>query len=129
MATDATKSQVVWFDVPVMDLDRAVRFYSAVLGCKVAKQEAAPGMFLGVLPHEGQAIGGCLVVARDNSPSDHGVLVYLNCDGRLNEAVDAVALHGGSVLEGVHAIGPYGSRAIVKDSEGNRVALHSREAS
>ena len=126
MATEATNSQVVWFDVPVQDLDRAIRFYSAVRGCEVAKQEAAPGMFVGVLPHEGQAIGGCLVVPRDNSPSDHGVLVYLNCDGRLNDAVAAVAPHGGMVLEPVHSIGPYGSRSIVKDSEGNRVALHSR---
>jgi predicted enzyme related to lactoylglutathione lyase len=126
MATESTKSQVVWFDVPVKDLDRAIRFYSAVLGCRIEKEEAAPGMFLGVLPHEGEAIGGCLVIPRDNSPSDHGVLVYLNCDGRLNEAVEAVGAHGGIVLEAVHSIGPYGSRAVVKDSEGNRVALHSR---
>lgn len=126
MATEATKSQVVWFDIPVRDLDRAIRFYSAVLGCEIAKQEAGPGMFVGVLPHEGQAIGGCLVVPRDNAPSDRGVLIYLNCDGRLQEAASAVETHGGTVLEPVHSIGPYGSRAVVKDSEGNRVALHSR---
>jgi uncharacterized protein len=125
MATEPIESQVVWFDIPVADLDRAIRFYSAVLGCKVEKQEAAPGMFLGVLPHEGQAVGGCLVVPRDNSPSDHGVLIYLNCDRRLDEAVAAVEAQGGTVLESAHSIGPYGSRAIILDSEGNRVALHS----
>lgn len=125
MAAEPTQSQIVWFDIPVVDLDRAIRFYSAVLGCDVSRQEAGTGVAVGVLPHEGQAIGGCLVVPRDNAPSDRGVLIYLNCDGRLNEAVAAVETQGGTVLEPVHTIGPYGSRAIVLDSEGNRVALHS----
>jgi hypothetical protein len=29
------------------------------------------------------------------------------------------------VLEAMHAIGPHGFRAVVLDSEGNRIALHS----
>ena len=32
---------------------------------------------------------------------------------------------GGQVVKTKHAIGPHGYRAIVLDSEGNRVALHS----
>jgi uncharacterized protein len=32
-------NQVVWFDIPVVDLDRAIRFYSAVLGATVKKEE------------------------------------------------------------------------------------------
>lgn len=27
--------QIVWFDIPVLNLDRAIRFYSAVLGAPV----------------------------------------------------------------------------------------------
>jgi predicted enzyme related to lactoylglutathione lyase len=125
MSNSPIHSQVVWFDIPVKDLDRAIGFYSAVLGCTVDKQEVSTGAAVGVLPHEGAAIGGCLVVPRDNAPSDHGVLIYLNCNGRLSEAVAAVEAQGGTVLEPAHTIGPYGSRAIILDSEGNRVALHS----
>ena len=31
----------------------------------------------------------------------------------------------GKVIKPKHPIGPYGHRAIILDSEGNRVALHS----
>ena len=43
----------------------------------------------------------------------------------LADAERAVAAHGGRVLQATHPIGPHGHRAIVVDSEGNRVALHS----
>jgi predicted enzyme related to lactoylglutathione lyase len=32
MGSQAAGSHVVWFDVPCSDLDRAIAFYSAVLG-------------------------------------------------------------------------------------------------
>jgi predicted enzyme related to lactoylglutathione lyase len=124
MGSQSVGSQVVWFDVPCVDLDRAIAFYSAVLGCKVDKQEG-PGFSMGILPHEGAAVGGCLVATKDNRPSDHGILIYLNCNGRLDEAVSQVQSHGGSILEPKHSIGPHGHRALIRDSEGNRVALHS----
>lgn len=124
MGSQNAGSQVVWFDVPCVDLDRAIAFYSAVLGCTVVKHEG-PGFALGVLPHEGASVGGCLVVTKENRPADHGVLVYLNCNGRLDEAVEQVAAHGGEILQPRHSIAPHGYRALIKDSEGNRVALHS----
>jgi len=125
MSTVPTNSQVVWFDIPCTDLDRAIRFYSAVLACEIQKH-AGPGFALGVLPHEGQAIGGCLVTGAENPPSDHGPLLYLNCDGRLDAAVTAVIPQGGKVMTPAHSIAPHGRRAVILDSEGNRVALHSR---
>jgi uncharacterized protein len=117
--------RIVWVDIPVLDLERALRFYSAVLGCTVTR-EGGPGFSFGLLPHEGNDVGGCLVMAGgDVAPSATGPLIYLNADGRLAAAVQAVAVQGGSVLQPVHAIGPHGFRAIVLDSEGNRVALHA----
>jgi predicted enzyme related to lactoylglutathione lyase len=52
-------------------------------------------------------------------------MVYLNANGRLDDAVASVAPNGGKVLQAKHPIGPFGFRAIILDSEGNRVALHS----
>ena len=60
--------RVVWFDLPVADLDRATRFYAAM---RQAEK------------------------------------------------------NGGRVLKAVESIGQHGFRAIVLDSEGNRIALHS----
>lgn len=124
MGDQSVHNQVVWFDIPCQELDRAIAFYSAVLGCQVAKQEVL-GIALGVLPHEGGAVGGCLVMSKDYRPSDHGVLVYLNCQGRLDDAIAAVAAKGGSIVQPKQSIGPHGYRAVVRDSEGNQVALHS----
>ena len=54
-----------------------------------------------------------------------GILVYMNVDGRMQDAVQQVAAHGGKVVEPAHSIGPHGFRALIIDSEGNRLALHS----
>lgn len=118
----------VWVDIPVLDLDRAVTFYSAVLG-RLVTREGGPGFAFGLFGHEGNEVAGCLVPPDGaNAPSARGPLVYLNAEGRLNDAVAAVIVHRGSVLQPVHPIGPHGFRAIVVDSEGNRVALHSPSA-
>jgi uncharacterized protein len=125
--TKTATNTVVWFDMPVVDLDRSIRFYSAVLGSPVHKEEHG-GMAFAVLHHEEGGVSGCLVPRSEHNdikPSDHGVLIYVNCQGRLDEAIAAVVPNGGKVLQPRHPIGPYGFRAVILDSEGNRVALHS----
>ena len=122
----APRHQVVWFDIPVRDLDRAIRFYSAVLGVLLRKEQAGRGVAMAVLPHSDTSIGGCLVQTMDARPSDGGPLLYLNTDGRLDAAVAATAIAGGTVLQPKHSIGTDGYRAIVLDTEGNRIALYSR---
>lgn len=118
-------NQVVWVDIPVGDLDRAIRFYSAILAAPVKKQDY-PGMSIGLLPGGNSDVTGCLVKSDSVRPSEHGPLLYFGCDGRLDEAIAGVRAGGGKVLQEKHAIGPHGFRAVVLDSEGNRIALHSR---
>jgi predicted enzyme related to lactoylglutathione lyase len=101
-----------------------MRFYSSVLGTAV-KKEDSPGLTVGILPHNDGEVGGCLFVSDNEKPSDRGAMIYLNCNGRLDDAIAAVGSNGGKVLQPKHPIGPFGFRAIVLDSEGNRVALHS----
>lgn len=119
----------VWFDLPVQDLDRATRFYSAVLAGKCDKQEFS-GMTFALFPHyqEEGAVSGCLVPGKKSNAPDPegGLLLYFNCDGRLDDAIKLVETNGGKVVQPKHQIGPHGFRAIVHDSEGNRVALHSK---
>lgn len=117
--------QIVWIDIPATDLDRALRFYSAVLGQTIEK--FGEGEFsMGVFPHGSEDVAGCIYVPTDgNRPSLTGPLVYLNATGRLHEAVEAAVAHGGAVIQPVHQIGPHGFRAILTDSEGNRIAVHA----
>jgi predicted enzyme related to lactoylglutathione lyase len=118
-----------WTDIPVTDLDRAIKFYSAILSKEVRKTSEA-GFEYGLLPHEEQNASGCLCVNGDsvgdkNEPSETGPLIYLSVEGRLHAAVDAARVNGGRVLQERQQIGPHGVRAIIVDSEGNRIALHS----
>jgi len=116
-------NRAVWFDIPVADLDRAAAFYRAVLGIDVQKQEFDGGAFCFLAHDEGN--GGCLILAADEVSSRGGILVYLNVDGRIRDAIAQVENRGGTVKEPIHSIGPHGFRAVVLDSEGNRIALHS----
>ena len=116
-------NRAVWLDIPVADLDRARSFYAAVLGVQVHKEKFDATEFC-VLDHR-DGNGGCLVHEPGAITSSGGILVYMNVDGRIRDAVVQVERHGGKVLQAVHPIGPHGCRAIVLDSEGNRIALHS----
>ena len=116
-------NRVVWFDMPVVELDRAIAFYSGVLAIKVSR-EAFDGFEFAVLEHD-QGNGGCLVPGT-GEVADKGALLYFNVDGRIRDAVAKVSQLGGKVKQDVHAIGPHGFRAIVNDSEGNCLALHSQ---
>ena len=69
--------------------------------------------------------GGCLVPNAEEISGNAGILLYMNVDGRIRDAVAKTPGKGGKVLEPTHGIGPHGFRAIVLDSEGNRIALHS----
>ena len=60
------------------------------------------------------------------SSANGGILCYLNVDGRIRDAVAQVGKLGGKVIEPTKSIGPHGFRAVVLDSEGNRLALHSQ---
>ena len=116
-------NRAVWFDIPVADLERSAAFYRAVLALEVHKVSSG-GVDFCVLDH-GEGNGGCLVPGKEQVSSTGGILVYLNVDKRLRDAVAQVGRLGGKVLQPVHPIGPHGFRAIVLDSEGNRLALHS----
>ncbi len=118
------KPNIVWYDIPALDLDRAVRFYSAVLGAPVVKEEVG-GVMLGWLPTVDGERMGCVCVVEGFKPSADGVMIYLSVNGRIKAAVAEVATNGGKVQSDIHSIGPYGFRAEVLDSEGNCIALHS----
>ena len=116
-------NRAVWFDIPVADLERANVFYRAVLACGVDTEDF-DGFKFSVLEHK-QGNGGCLVPRPEEISADKGLLLYLNVNGRIRDAVAKAGELGGKLLEDVHPIGPHGFRSLVLDSEGNRIALHS----
>ena len=116
-------NRAVWFDIPVADLARSAKFYAAVLGVKVNHEKFGEMEFCVIEHQDGN--GGCLVLNAEEISSTGGILLYLNVDGRIRDAVSNVESGGGKVMQPVHPIGTHGFRALILDSEGNRVALHS----
>jgi predicted enzyme related to lactoylglutathione lyase len=116
-------NRAVWFDIPVADLDRAAAFYAGVLALKVERAQFDNFSFC-VLEH-GDGNGGCLMPNASEVTANAGILLYMNVNGRIRDAMNRVTALGGKIVEPTHAIGPHGVRAVVLDSEGNRIALHS----
>lgn len=118
-------NRIVWCDIHVDDLDRACAFYEGVMGIK-CPQDTFNDFRFAVMEHD-QGNGGCLVPRQPGQAraTGSGVMIYLNVDGRIRDAVKKVSELGGKVVQEVHAIGPHGCRALIEDSEGNAMALHS----
>ena len=118
------KSAINWFEIPVADIERAKKFYEAVLGSEINLVEMGESR-MGFLSHDQGATGGAIVQGPGYTPSDQGTLVYLNGGDDLNPALARVGPAGGEVLAEKFSIGENGFIAYFRDPEGNKVALHS----
>jgi uncharacterized protein len=116
------KNAINWFELPVVNLERAQRFYEAVLGTKL-RAEAVGGIPMAIFPYA-EGVGGALVKDVRHRPSADGTLVYLNAGGGLNAALSRIEAAGGKVVLPRTDIGDPGFIAILVDTEGNRVGLH-----
>jgi uncharacterized protein len=116
-------NRAVWFDIAVSDLERAAAFYRTVLNVPLhLEQSQGPAFY--VFEHGG-GNSGCLVSTE--APIQPGsVLLYLNVDGRIRDALVQAQRRGGTIVDPIRPIGAHGFRAVILDCEGNRVALHSR---
>jgi uncharacterized protein len=119
----ARPTVVTWFEIPAADFDRAVHFYEAVFGIQLRRELAWPGM--AIFPYEEPGISGCVVEGKDVKPSGNGVVVYLNCDGKLDAVLGRLADAGGVVIKNKNHLPGVGWVAEIYDSEGNRVGLHA----
>jgi predicted enzyme related to lactoylglutathione lyase len=113
-----------WFEIAVNDLERAARFYETMLGISL-KREVFGGMPMATFTAP-DGVGGSLVKDERRSPgAGGGSLVYLNANGKLDGCIARVAGAGGAVIAPKVDIGEPGFIAIVRDTEGNVVGLHS----
>lgn len=118
-------NQIVWFEIPVKDLDRAMEFYSKLMDCELIKNQHEDVQFA-FFPHSDDDVGGCLILDKKLKPSTDGVLIYLNANNRIDEAIEIARKSSGKIIEDKKQIDPWGFRAIIIDTEGNKIALHSR---
>jgi uncharacterized protein len=115
---------VVYFEIPVTDMDRAMRFYNAVFKLTFEK-EIIDKNEMALFPFSDSlgGISGALAKGEVYKPTKDGVIIYfktLSIDETLKLAVE----NGGHLLYPKTSNGDLGFVAEFEDSEGNRIALH-----
>lgn len=127
---------VVWFEIYVQDMNRAKAFYEAVFQISLQAMPAptqdfeGAGMEMWSFPSDKESsmnnYGSCgMLVKMEGVPSGgSGTLVYFGCEDCSVEAARSAA-NGGSIFKEKMSIGEHGFIALVFDTEGNMIGLHS----
>ena len=115
---------VVYFEIPVKNIDRAIKFYKCVFNFTF-KREVIDKNEMALFPftEEIAGISGALAMGGIYKPTNDGVVIYFkteNIDKTLRMAVE----NGGQMLYPKTSNGDLGFVAEFEDSEGNRIALH-----
>ena len=123
------KNAISWFEIPVKDLDRAQKFYEKILDITMIPLDL-DNIKMRMFPIEDDQIGvgGSLCDSGGfHKPSDtEGPLIYLNANPNVQTVLEKVENAGGQILVPKTLItSEFGYMAVIKDSEGNRIAFHS----
>jgi predicted enzyme related to lactoylglutathione lyase len=116
-----------WFEIPAVDLQRAMKFYETAFEIKMNAVEMA-GMEMAMFPPDGSEgrVGGALVKGQMHVPSSTGAIIYLNGNPDLQTVLDRIPGAGGKVIMQKTLIDENsGYFAFFTDSEGNTVGVHS----
>ena len=125
MERKSMKSIIAWFEIPVLDMNRAKVFYERLFSIEIEVEELN-GSFMGFFPSKGSPPTGALVSMKGYTPSENGILLYMNGGDDLNTVLENVDEAGGRVeIPKTLITEEIGYFGIFIDTEGNRLALHS----
>ena|SRR3989337_645908 len=123
------KSAVSWFEIPSADIERATKFYEDIFGLQLIPMNVAQlQMRMFPIDDPMTGVGDAIVYAEGfYKPSKKkGPLVYLNANPDVQNVLDKVEKAGGKIIVPKTQISPeHGYMAVIIDTEGNRIALHS----
>ncbi len=121
------KNPVGWFELPVTDLARAKKFYTDVfnfvMGDTVSQGEYDMSFFP-MDPKAPQASGSLSKGPECVPSSNSGVIIYFSVDD-IEATCSRASAHGGAIKMPKFSIGEWGFMALVIDTEGNKIGLHS----
>jgi predicted enzyme related to lactoylglutathione lyase len=118
---------VGWFELYVQDIPRAKAFYETVFAVQLQKLES-PDLEMWAFPMQdgGSGASGAIVKMPGCPSGGNSTVVYFSCADCATEAQRARD-SGGQVFKEKFSIGPYGFIALVTDTEGNMIGLHSMQ--
>jgi uncharacterized protein len=118
-----------WFEIPVADLPRAMKFYGAMMNAELTLwDQAAPDEKMAMFPVDNESgVSGALLHSPRAQPSGEGTTVYLNVGPSIDTWLGRVEAAGGTIAVPKTALPPgMGFFAHIIDTEGNRVGLHGQ---
>jgi uncharacterized protein len=123
------KHAISWFEIGTTDLDRATKFYEAIFNITLNPLDL-DNIKMRMFPLDDMmnGVGGALVFSGGfHKPSaTDGPLIYLNGNPDVQNVLDKVEAAGGKIIVPKTQISEeYGYMAVIMDTEGNRIALHS----
>jgi predicted enzyme related to lactoylglutathione lyase len=114
-----------WIEIPVTDMKRAVSFYRELLKTDLHEMKIGTNDYA-LFAVKDKFNSGCLVKGDGYKPRTDGVVVYLNGGQDLSPVLGRVEKSGGSVLlKKTFLSEEAGHIAYFKDTEGNKIGLHS----
>jgi len=122
------KNIISWFQIPVTNFERAVKFYNTILSVELLESQAM-GAKVALFPHDMKngAVGGALYEGVGFTPSDEGTAILLNAGEDLSVVLLRIEQVGGRITMPKTPINNNnGFIAYFIDSEGNRIGLHSK---
>ncbi|MEA3322919.1 MAG: VOC family protein [Patescibacteria group bacterium] len=124
------KNPIGWVEIPVTDLDRAEKFYTDYFGYEMQRQPEKNGYNMSFFPMDMESYGSGAMLMKGEGyiPTHEGVVVYFPAPGgTIVAALEKAEKMGIKVISPKMAIGENGFMAMIEDSEGNGIALHSME--
>ena len=116
-------NHVVYFEIPVTNIDRAIKFYKAVFDFDFDKENIDNNeMALFPFVDENSGISGALAKGEIYKPTKDGVVIYFKTEN-IDETLKLASLNGGQILYPKTDNG-IGLVAEFEDTEGNRIALY-----
>lgn len=120
---------ISWFEIPATDLIRATKFYETIFSTSLIAMDM-PNIRMRLFPIEDMqnGIGGAVVDSGGfHKPSiTDGPLIYLNANPDVQNILSKVEAAGGKIVVPKTEISEaFGYMAIIIDTEGNRIGLHS----
>lgn len=124
---ESSANALNWFEISAHDIDRAQHFYQNIFGMEMQRMDMM-GMEMAGFPIDPMSgkVGGALVKSAFHTPSENGVVLYLNGNPDLGTILDRVHGFGGQIAMPKTKISDeIGYMGMFIDTEGNRIGLHS----
>ncbi len=117
-----------WFEIPVVNFERALSFYQHIMATELKIDDSFDGIRMAMFAADcsQNQVSGCLIEYKESRPHADGVRIYLNAGKDVQPILERVLVAGGQVLMPKTELrADIGCIGLFQDSEGNVIGLHS----